>query len=217
MPLILEAHDSLPCESTLVVTTIKLTSTDIDGETSKAARDQAEQLVQRELRNDDRSGAHPSLPSLPDASFSELISRELDRIGLEKPKETGIDLSRYEEPDEPSADADISAWRESLRNAYISSAYLGGRHVNLALLEELGKNAWLMGNSQIDQILKGLDQELSDLKEQVDSVNRERKAAQEGSHGELQALEETWKKSIGRLIEVQLATDRLREDSGLRE
>ena len=64
MPLILEAHDSLPCKSALGVITASLTKTDIDGETSKAARDQAESLVQRELRNVNRSSTHPSLPSL---------------------------------------------------------------------------------------------------------------------------------------------------------
>lgn len=145
-------------------------------------------------------------------TFSDLVAKELSRVDAGQPRSGGIDASRYEEPDEPSADDDAVTWRKSLRSAYVSNIYLQSRHTNLSLLEELGKNAWLVGNSQLDQIMKGLDQELATLKEEVDSVNRERKVAQEGSKGEILALEDTWRKGIGRLIEVQLATDQLRRE-----
>ena len=160
---------------------------------------------------------HPLVPALPEPKFSELVQQELARVESGSARQGGIDLSRYEDLDEPSATDDAATWRRTLRTAYISSTYLSGRHVNLALLEELGKNAWLVGNSQLDQILKALDQELAISKEEVDSVNRERKSAQETSKGELVALEETWKKGIGRLIEVQLATDQLRNELRNRE
>lgn len=187
-------------------------STDIDETVSQDARDKANALVQRELRKTNEQGPHPNLPVASDVSFSDLIATELNRIASGQQRQGGIDRSRYEEPDEPSTDDDAAAWRSSLRNAYISSAYLEGRHINLALLEELGKNAWLVGNSQLDSILKDLDKELAELKEAVDSVNRDRKLAQEGSKGEFLALEETWRKGIGRVIEVQLATDQLRNE-----
>jgi pre-mRNA-splicing factor SPF27 len=160
------------------------------------------------------SEPHPNLPSIPEPSFSELITDAVEHAGSGKPREGGIDMSRYEEPDEPSSEDDATVWREALRNAYVLNAYVNGRHINLALLEEYGKNAWLLGNSHIDGILKGLDQELAELKEEVDTINRQRKTAQESSHGEIQSLEETWKKSIGRLVEVQLATDKLRRENG---
>lgn len=140
------------------------------------------------------------------------MAQELYRVESGEPRESGIDMSRYEEPDEPSTDDDAATWRKALRSAYASNTYLGSRHINLGLLEEWGKNAWLLGNSQLEQILKSLDHELARLKEEVDSVNRERKLAQEGSKGEILALEETWKQGIGRLIEVQLATDQLRQE-----
>jgi pre-mRNA-splicing factor SPF27 len=167
--------------------------------------------VQRELRNADIRQPHPGLPEEQNVTFSDGIAKELSRHAAGQPLEGGIDRSRYQEPDEPSADDDAETWRKSLRSAYISGAYLEGRHINLALLEEFGKNAWLLGNSQLDGILKDLDRELAQLKEEVDSVNRDRKLAQEGSKGEILALEDTWKKGIGRVIEVQLATDQLRQ------
>lgn len=144
------------------------------------------------------------------------MRKELERVSAGHPRDGGIDLSRYEELDQPSEDDDAATWRRTLRTAYVSNTYLAGRHTNLALLEELGKNAWLMGNAQLDQTVKALDQELAFLKEEVDSVNRDRKSAQEASKGELLALESTWKEGIGRLIEVQLATDQLRQELGRR-
>lgn len=144
------------------------------------------------------------------------MTKEFSRIEAGKPREGGIDLTRYEELDEPSPKDDAETWRNTLRTAYISSTYLAGRHINLSLLEELGKNAWLLGNSHMDQILRSLDQDLAALKEEVDGVNRERKSAQEASKGELLALEDTWKRGIGRLIEVQLATDSLRQEMNAR-
>ncbi|KPI36559.1 uncharacterized protein AB675_4369 [Cyphellophora attinorum] len=197
MPLILESYDSLPY---------------IDTEISAAAREKADRELRRELKSVDTAAQHPLLPAQRQPQFSELVTKELERLAAGQPREGGIDLSRYQELDEPSEDNDAAAWREALRAAYTSSTLLKGRHTNLTLLEELGKNAWLMGNSQLDQILKALDQELSATKEEVDSVNRERKSAQEASKGELDALEDTWKKGIGRLIEVQLAADQLRTD-----
>ena len=173
-------------------------------------REKANALVQREMRNINLHTPHPTLPTLDDPKFSDLIEKELERINAGQPIKDGIDMSRYEAPDEPSPEADAEVWRGSLRSAYTSSAYMSGRHTNLALLEELGKNAWLVGNSQLEEILKNLDQELAVLKEEVDSINRERKTAQEGSKGEILALQETWKQGIGRLVEVQMATDQLR-------
>lgn len=84
--------------------------------------------------------------------------------------------------------------------------------MNLSLLEESGKNAWLMGNVQLEAVLKELEAELSSVKEQVDSVNKARKSAQEGSRGEMLALEEAWRRGISQVLEVQVATAGLRRE-----
>lgn len=89
--------------------------------------------------------------------------------------------------------------------------YLRGRQTNIALLEEHGKNAWLISNSHLDDIQKRLDSELANVKSQSEDINRARKAAQEDSKGELLGLDETWKQGISRIIETQLATDQLRQ------
>lgn len=84
------------------------------------------------------------------------------------------------------------------------------RHENLALLEESGKNAWLIGNSQLEEILRGLEKELAEMKEAAETVNKERKMAQEARHGELVGLEESWKRGVGAILDVELAAENLR-------
>jgi len=124
----------------------------------------------------------------------------------------GIDLTRYEAPEKPADDSEIETWRKSLRQAYMSSSYLSGRLTNLSLLEEFGKNAWLISNSQLEDILRDLEKELSEQKEAVENINKSRKAAQEESRAELVGLEEAWKQGVGKTIEVQLATDGVRRE-----
>ncbi len=139
------------------------------------------------------------------------MKQELDRKADNLPIIGGIDLSRYEEPEGPSDDKNIAAWKQSLRKAYSSSTYLSGRMSNLSLLEELGKNAWLIGNSQLEDILRQLEKELGELNAATESVNKSRKAAQEGSRGEIIGLEETWRRGIGRIIEVEVAVEETRK------
>lgn len=127
----------------------------------------------------------------------------------------GIDLTRYEAPEPPAQAAagetpDLDQWRMTLQKAYVSSSHLSKRHENLSLLEENGKNAWLIGNSQLEDILRGIEKELADTKEASEDVNRQRKLAQEGSQGELLGLEETWKRGVGAILDVELASEGLR-------
>ncbi len=138
-----------------------------------------------------------------------MIRQELERKAA-GPITGGIDLSRYEEPEGPSDDNNPEAWKRPLATAYTSSVYLSGRISNLSLLEELGKNAWLIGNSQLETILRQLEKELEGLKAATENVNKSRKAAQEGSRGEIMGLEESWKRGIGRILEADLAVEELR-------
>lgn len=130
----------------------------------------------------------------------------------------GIDLSRYEAPEPPARTSDaegnstpnLDEWRQTLQKAYTASSHLAMRHENLALLEENGKNAWLIGNSQLEDILRGIEKELTETKETAEAVNKERKIAQEASKGELVGLEESWKRGVGAILDVELAGEGLR-------
>ena len=185
---------------------------DIDSDASQSSRSQINKLISAELPRGYQNTPHPSLRPLPDLQFSELFQKELNRKADNAQILGGIDLTRYEAPEQPKDDSEMEAWRTNLRQAYISRSYLSGRLNNLSLLEEFGKNAWLISNSQLEDILRDLEKELSETKEAVENINKTRKASQEESRAELTGLEETWKQGVGKIIDVQLATDGVRRE-----
>jgi pre-mRNA-splicing factor SPF27 len=203
MPLTTTIHDSLPY---------------IDNEPSASERASALSLIATELGSQS-TASHPSLPPLPRQHFSELVEVELLRIENKKPLKA-IDLDRYEaiEPPTTSPDSDekspetLTKWRGALQRAYTSQSYLVGRQTNLALLEKYGKNAWLIGNAQLEDILRGLETELAERKVEIDEVVIERKNAQEAVGGEVRGLEETWKRGVGRVLETEVAAEGVRRE-----
>lgn len=203
MALTTAVHDSLPY---------------IDAEPSASERAAAQSLVNAELPSTDTT-IHPSLPALPPLNFSPLIEAEHLRIQNKQPL-TAIDVKRYEalEPPETSPDSDtkhpevLQKWREALAQAYTSHSYLTGRQNNLALLEEFGKNAWLISNSQLEDILRSLERDLAERKTEIDTLAVERRNAQEGVAGEVKGLEEAWKRGVGRVLETEVAAEGVRRE-----
>jgi pre-mRNA-splicing factor SPF27 len=200
MPLINESHDSLPY---------------IDTAPSAQARANAENLISAELPSDYQSSTHSLIPEFPEPKFSPIVQQELERKAAGLPLTGGIDLSRYEAPEPPARSGpdstpNLDEWRQTLRKAYTASSHLSARHENLSLLEESGKNAWLIGNAQLEDILKSLEKELAETKEAAENINKQRKIAQESNQGELAGLEETWRRGVGAILDVELAAEDLR-------
>lgn len=147
-----------------------------------------------------------------------MMQLELERHAARRPLTGGVDLSRYEAPEPPARTSgaekntspDLDTWRSTLRKAYTASSHLNMRLENLTLLEEHGKNAWLIGNSQLEEILHGIEKELAETKEATENINRQRKLAQAASKGELVALDETWRRGIGAVLDTELAAEALR-------
>ena len=136
----------------------------------------------------------------PITHFSPLIEAELERIAAKEPIKA-IDLARYE----ANADASVPD-ASALKAAYVNSSYLTFRLQALELLEQFGKNAWLVANDQLESILREIERELVETREATTELNRERKRAQEGRRGELEGSERAWREGVGSLVEVQLAT-----------
>lgn len=148
--------------------------------------------------------AHPLLPDPPTPNFSLLMQSELDRTAAKIPI-SGTDLSRYEAAStlEPNSTREES--QAALRAAYTNSTYLSLRLQALELLEQFGKNAWLVGNAQLEDILREVERELVETRVRTDEVNRERKRAQEGARGQLEGGERRWRDGVGELVEVHVA------------
>lgn len=183
----------------------------IDAQPSPGAIAAANALVQGEIDPDSASQLHPAIPAQRESKFSEVIEAEHARIAGGKPKEGGLDLSRYELLDPPTK-GDTEAWKTTLQKAYVSAEYLRSRDVNLGLLETYGKNAWLIGNSQLEDELRALEKELAQAKLDLEEVEQARRAEQGNIAGEMQGLEEGWRTGVGRMIETQAAAERLRQE-----
>ncbi|KAI0842597.1 Pre-mRNA-splicing factor SPF27 [Hypoxylon sp. FL0890] len=182
----------------------------VDPEPTPAERAAAESLIAAEQQSSSPSPtSSSSLPPLPDPKFTPLITAELARIAAKTPLKA-IDLSRYEAP-EDSSTTDPSSLSSQLQRAYTAATYLSGRHTHLQLLDAYGKNAWLVGNWQLESELRALERELESTKKEIDVVNIQRRRVQDEVGGELKSLEETWKRGVGRVLETEIATEALRQ------
>jgi pre-mRNA-splicing factor SPF27 len=204
---------SLPILSGLSNCCEKLT--DVDAEPSAQNRVDIQKIISAELPANYQTTLHPNLPPPPEERISSLMQKELERKESNLPMDGGIDLSRYEAPDPPSPSGKepsevLEDWRNALQKAYTSSSHLSTRHENLSLLDQHGKNAWLIGNSQLEEILRGLEKELAETKESTEALHKQRKMAQEARRGELVGLQDAWKRGVGGIIDVELAAENLR-------
>lgn len=190
----------------------------IDIEPTTSERTAAQSLIDLEFDTAPES-THPSIPTFAPPNFTPVMELELKRIASKEPLKA-IQTSRYEvvEPPQTSPHSDeknpesLEQWKEALKRAYISQSYLAQRQTNLALLEKYGKNGWLVGNSQLEDVLRILERELADRKTEIDVVVVERKTAQENVGGEVQGLEETWKRGVSRILETEVAAEGVRRE-----
>jgi len=188
----------------------------IDREPTLFERSAAQSLIDAELSSSSQTPTeHPNLPTFAPIHLSSLVEVEHLRISRGE-KLAGIDVSRYEALSPPEDDAKgdeaLDVWRKALAQAYTSKSYLSGRVDNLMLLERFGKNAWLISNSQQEDILRGLERELSEAKTAIDVLAVERRNAQEAVGGEIRGLDEGWRRGVGRVLETEVAAEGVRRD-----
>lgn len=146
------------------------------------------------------------------------MQAELDRVAAKQPL-SAIDLSRYEAQDLSEADLAALAPTEAcarletaLARAAASATYLASRRSHLALLDAHGKNAWLVGNWQLEGELRALERELADSRREIDVLTVQRRKAQEEAGAEVKWLEEAWKTGVGRVLETEVAAEGLRRE-----
>ena len=133
---------------------------------------------------------------------------------------SAIDLTRYEAQEalsesdlaNLSAEEALAQLEASLSRAGASATYLAGRRTHLALLDAHGRNAWLVGNWQLEAELKALERELADSRREIDLLTVQRRRAQEEAGAEVKYLEEAWRKGVGRVLETEVAAEGLRRE-----
>ncbi|KAL6705030.1 hypothetical protein ACN47E_007433 [Coniothyrium glycines] len=210
MPLLHDAYDDLP-----------YIDTPLDERAVAAAR--AAVAADLSSAGIDTSDLHPSV--LPAAQytprFSDCVEREHARLDRDRASAmSAINLKRYQDLDapentNPTSDQDrpelLEQWNKALKQAYTSSEYVQARLTQLGLLERFGKNAWLVGNSQLEDELRRIEAELAHVRKQQEEVETTRRAHQESVQGEMATLEETWKKGVGRVLETEVAAEALKQ------
>jgi pre-mRNA-splicing factor SPF27 len=194
-------------------------SLDIDPEPTSSQRAAAEALItaERALVPDDPF--HALLPAAPQPSkhLTPFLEAELSRAATGT-KLSALDFSRYEAVDPPSLSSDTPSetaraeLSSALSRAYTSHKYVAGRRAHLALLDSYGKNAWLVGNWQLEGELKRVERELADAKRAIDVVSLQRRNAQAEVAAEMTGLDEAWRKGVGRVLETEAAAEKLRRD-----
>ncbi|KAK4452357.1 Pre-mRNA-splicing factor SPF27 [Podospora aff. communis PSN243] len=197
MPSITTIHESLPY---------------IDPEPTPSALSAAHALIaaERALVPDDPH--HALLPPPPTSNFTPILAAEHTRLAADPTsKISALDLTRYEAP---TATTSTSPTELStlLSRAYASHAYVSSRRAHLALLDTYGKNAWLIGNWQLEGELKAIEKELAETKRAIDVVTLQRKGAQDTAGPEIQGLEETWRRGVARVLETEAAAEALRRE-----
>lgn len=200
----------------------------MDTEPTPDERAAAEALIAMERSTIPDDPHHALLPPPVQSHFTPLFQPEFDRIAaassssqdsssLRPTPLRAIDLSRYEAPELPDTFTNQQPpqqqqqyFEPALQQAYTSMSYLNSRRQHLALLDTYGKNAWLVGNWQLEAELRALERELADAKRDVDLVTLQRQRAQAETGGEIRNLEETWRRGVGRVLETEIAAEALR-------
>ncbi|QSL65898.1 hypothetical protein MERGE_000179 [Pneumocystis wakefieldiae] len=181
-------HDSLPY---------------YDGNLSKKEKTEVDILIAKEVPVD--QPLHPLVCKYTEWNPSSiLIKSELERIENGY-KLDAIDLSRYTSFKEPVT-SDKKSWIHEINKSLVASEFLKGRIENLRLLEEFGKNSWLLHVKQLEHYLQQLETHLLDLQDKISILNKERKKFQTGNMGlQLQRLENEFRHSIRRIFDVEVA------------
>lgn len=174
---------------------------------------------------------HALLPPPINPHFSSIIQSELDRLASNPdtdPSTTGIsssrpppplqaiDLTRYEAPDPAGAPGGGLPPREhlepALAQAYTSMSYLHARRQHLALLDSHGKNAWLVGNWQLEAELRAVERELAETRREIDVLTVRRQRTQAEVAAEVRGLDDGWRRGVGRVLEAEVAAEGLRRE-----
>lgn len=184
----------------------------VDREPTAEERAAAHALIEAEV-----GAADPTTASAADIApyaptYTPLLQQEIERAAAGR-RLDAIDLTRYEaQDDDDDVPSDVARLRPALERAYTAQSYLTARHAHLRLLDGFGKNAWLVGNWQTEAELAAVERELAHSKRNIELVNNERRRMQVEVGEELKGLDATWRRGVSRVLETELAVEKLNQE-----
>jgi pre-mRNA-splicing factor SPF27 len=114
----------------------------------------------------------------------------------------GIDTVRFQLPPPKQGNNDYSAWRKAADNAYSQLEHQYNRLLNLELGVKYAPNAWRVHNEQLGGLVKRLQAEVQQLRQQQESLNKNRKLSQEAVHRQLKAKQAEYQGYVRKNLEI---------------
>lgn len=143
-----------------------------------------EEMTQFEPRDYLASLPAPELPFLNSSNMQE----EFSRVSVRQPL-GAIDQKKYEiERPEGEAAEDEESWKKIASTAQMNLEYTRIKSLNLELLEQWGKKAWIAHNMLIRGAEKVLGKEATEIRASREEVNKKRKLDQVSCGNDLRKL-----------------------------
>eukprot|EP01125_Pyxidicula_operculata_P002511 TRINITY_DN12375_c0_g1_i1.p1 TRINITY_DN12375_c0_g1~~TRINITY_DN12375_c0_g1_i1.p1 ORF type:complete len:226 (-),score=49.50 TRINITY_DN12375_c0_g1_i1:19-696(-) len=177
-------------------------------------------LIQSEMRTFKpgdylQNRSSPSLQLSSDLLFKEF--NEIENSASENNNEPQyrlppLDMSKYEsEKPPPHQLKNPSAWEESLSNSKIQLNNYFNQIDNLELMKMYGGNSWKVYNESLAITHNRLEQILSSIKKETESINWQRKQEQTPVGDKLKQLEQTWLETVFKNLEIEKACVQLEQ------
>jgi pre-mRNA-splicing factor SPF27 len=101
-----------------------------------------------------------------------------------------LNMKRYELPPPPAAKiSDPAAWLECVENSCAQLEHQASRIVNLELMNEFGSTAWRIYNETLKTMFESAENQIEELRKQIQNVNLSRKTQQTSTGQRLNSLE----------------------------
>ena len=117
-----------------------------------------------------------------------------------------VDTQRYQlDPPPVSQQNDPEAWKRAIDNAKAQLENQSTRIGNLELLQQHGSKLWAAHLNQLEATAARLEREEQAVTEQIEALNRKRKAEQLKVGPVLAQMEDEWIRAIKKNVEIEAA------------
>ncbi|XP_022090053.1 pre-mRNA-splicing factor SPF27-like [Acanthaster planci] len=164
------------------------------------------------------------LPAIDHTPFeTEVLKNEFERLASRLPMDV-LSMKRYELPPPPAGrQNDVLAWNESVENSMAQLEHQAERIANLELLSKYGSQAWRVYNDVLVRMVEHGQQQLQQIRKQIQELNWQRKTKQKSAGEALKNLEESWTGLVAKNYEIERAcleleqeVERLRQEQMIR-
>ncbi|PLW44126.1 hypothetical protein PCANC_13797 [Puccinia coronata f. sp. avenae] len=148
---------------------------------------------------------HPFLsefPDVPSARSSRLADKSDPNYQSHGSKDS-LDIERFNIP-YPDDHTHLKGWEDALSNTKSQLEHQRLRLINLDLIGKHGANHWKLSNFLVEQEIPKVEKLVEHYKNEIDNVNRRRKAHQTDVGDRLTDLAQKWQNLISTNISLEI-------------